>query len=127
MEGEPSVWSSLFPWGQRVNLPVMVAKRPRLHVLEGAAIIGALLPGRKRNGKRPRAHRSWVGARSGSDYRRTPSPLPPAASVPCRSGQSPEWAATIGAPLPRLAGCGLPPRFRTSTGVCSDAAGEVTG
>ena len=41
--GAQRVWSSLFPWGQRVNLPVKVVKRPRLHVLEGAATVGAPL------------------------------------------------------------------------------------
>lgn len=62
MEREPSVWSSLFPWGQRVNLPVMVVKRPRLHFPEGAAKIGALLPGGgKMDGERSKAHRSRVG------------------------------------------------------------------
>lgn len=35
VEREPNTWRSLFPWGQRVNLPAAVVKRPRLHVLAG--------------------------------------------------------------------------------------------
>ena len=44
MEGGPNPWRSLFPWGQRVNLPAVVVKRPRLHRAEGVAIRGAPLP-----------------------------------------------------------------------------------
>ena len=41
MEREPKTWRSLFPWGQRVNLPATAVERQREHALEGAAISDA--------------------------------------------------------------------------------------
>jgi hypothetical protein len=41
MEREPEAWRSLFPWGQRVNLPATAVERQRELALEGAAISDA--------------------------------------------------------------------------------------
>lgn len=86
MEREPKAWRSLFPWGQRVNLPAMVVKRPRLHVL----VVGTGFGSENR-----RTNPRWE--REGSTLRCVTFSPSPTARVPCRSSQSLEGTARIGA------------------------------
>lgn len=97
MEREPKAWRSLFPWGQRVNLPAMVVRRPRLHVL----VVGTRRVNVKMRNLLSLPHRPctvpfWPKPGGDSENRRIPS-------------------------------CGLPARDPTVSGASSEAYVDAAG